>query len=62
MRERDLRLRGYVRYASAGSGQLEVQVDIQAPIAATLENPVGQLTAWRAVIELPEPMATTPSL
>ena len=54
VRDRELHLRGYVRYASAGSGQLEVQVESQPPITATLGNPVGQLTAWRAAVDLPE--------
>ena len=54
VRDRDLRLRGYVRYASGGSGNLDVAIDAGAALPAYLDNPLASLTAWRCDAELPD--------
>jgi hypothetical protein len=59
-------LRGYVRFTSAGTGQVDVTVDTTT-VQAALETPSAQFSAWSAAITLPagegtKTVTVTPSL
>jgi hypothetical protein len=46
-------LRGYVRFAAAGAGRVDVSVIGGEMVQATLESPGAALSAWSAAITLP---------